>query len=206
VGKILPATQEDCRLKATLEDGSDVIGETAITTADQLVRRISLVPDSPRPAPGVVEAITDADLVVLGPGSLYTSILPNIAVPGIAAALCRTPATNVVVANLVSERGEAAGLSLTDHLSMIEEHAGDRFVDAVLVDDSPIADDVLERYRAEGAAPLFWPRDDGEAFRVERRGLLARGPKLRHDPVATSEGLVAAWRAGLARTVTGDRM
>ena len=106
-GRILPATQDDVRLEAILEDGSQIVGETNIDACGTKIRRISLRPASASPTPGVLEAIERADLVVLGPGSLYTSVVPNLIVRGIGDALRRTPASVVLVANLVSERGEA---------------------------------------------------------------------------------------------------
>ena len=195
VGRILPATQEDIRLKAVLDDGSSVIGETKVGSVDQRIRRISLVPEEVRPAPGVVEAILAADLVVIGPGSLFTSILPNIVVPGIAEALHRTNAAVVVVANLVTQPGETARMDLADHLQVIEDHAGGRIVDGLLANSDPIDEVVLERYRAEGASPLSWTRAYRNGILVEQRSLLAPVPKLRHDPEATANGLVALWSA-----------
>jgi uncharacterized cofD-like protein len=126
---------------------------------------------------------------------LYTSILPNLAVGGIADALRRTRASTVLVANLVSERGAAAGLDLEDHLSVIEDHAGGAIVDGLLVNDAPIDESVASRYEEEGASPLYWKRAGHRRIRVERRSLVARAPKLRHDPRATADGLVETWAA-----------
>ncbi|HKQ60614.1 MAG TPA: uridine diphosphate-N-acetylglucosamine-binding protein YvcK, partial [Candidatus Polarisedimenticolaceae bacterium] len=192
-GRILPATQEAVTLEAVLEDGSCVAGETAIASCGKRIRHVALRPRSAPPAPGVIEAIVDADLIVLGPGSLYTSLVPNLVVEAIGEALRETAAPLVLVANIVSERGEAAGLDLRDHIRVIEEHAGGPLVDAVLVHEGPIDALTLDRYREEGAVPLAWPETGGMPQRVLRRNLLAAGPKLRHDPVATAEGVRAAW-------------
>ncbi len=197
VGRILPATLEDVKLEARLADGRRVIGETRIAGCEERIERIALRPGSARPTPGVIESILEADLVVIGPGSLYTSLLPNLVLDGIAAALRTTAAPVVLVANLVSERGEAAGLDLVDHLEVIERHAGAPIVDAVLANEAPIPADVLERYREEGASPLSWPARGHRRVRVLQRNLLAAGRKLRHDPAATAAGLIEVW-AGLA--------
>lgn len=106
-GRILPATLQDVSLEAVMEDGSRVTGETQIAASRKRIRRISIVPESAEPTPGIVRAVENADLVVLGPGSLFTSVIPNLAVDGIASALRRTAAVRVLAANLVSERGEA---------------------------------------------------------------------------------------------------
>lgn len=192
-GRILPSTQQDVRLEALLEDGTRLLGETLVNSCEKRIRRISLRPHGVEPTPGVVEAILDADLVVLGPGSLYTSVLPNIVIDAVADAIRRTDATVVLVANLVSEHGESAGLDLQDHLEVVEEHAGEGIVDAVVVHEGPVAEDILARYAEEGAVLLRWPTGRFRRVEVVRRNLLAAGPKLRHDPAATARGLVDAW-------------
>jgi uncharacterized cofD-like protein len=193
-GRILPATLDDVVLQATLEDGSTITGETRIGSCRERIRRISLSPDSARVTPGVIETILDADLVVLGPGSLYTSVVPNLVVPGVAQALRETRAATVLVGNLVSERGEASGLDLRDHVAVIEAHASGPIVDAVLVHDGPTAEEIQRRYREEGATPLSWPERPGRPVHVVRRNLVAGGPVLRHDPGSTAAGLLQAYR------------
>lgn len=206
VGRILPTTEDDVRLHALLGDGTQVTGETAIQGCRKRIQRISLVPAPVRPAPGVLQAIQEADLVVLGPGSLYTSLLPNIVVDGIGEALGKTRGVVVLVANLVSDRGEAAGLDLVDHLDVVEQHAGAEIVDAVLVHEGPFDGEVLSRYRGEGARPLFWPERGGHRRQVVRRNLLAPGRKLRHDPLATAEGLLSIWGKLGTSTIRATRM
>ncbi len=195
VGRILPSTQVDVTLVAHLDDNSCVRGETAIAACGRRIRRVRLDPDRPAPTAGVIESILEADLVVIGPGSLYTSILPNVVIGGVGEALVATGAQVVLVANLVSERGEASGLDLADHVAVIEEHAGHKILDAVLTNDGPIQPEMLGRYRAEGAVPLTWPTSRSMDIPLFRRNLLAGGPKLRHDPDATARGLLDVWAA-----------
>ncbi len=194
VGRILPVTRDTVSLEATMEDGSTVVGETRIAASGKGIRRVSLRPSPARPAPGVLEAIARADLVVLGPGSLYTSIVPNLLVQGIAPALRDTSAVVVLVANLVSEPGETAGLDLPAHLQVVERHAGGRFVDAVVVHRGPIDDRTVARYEADGSHPLTWPETSEAAVPIYRKNLLAHDLKIRHDPVLTVEAAVEAWR------------
>jgi len=203
VGRILPVTRETVTLEALLDDGTRVQGETAINRCGKKIHRVLLKPKDCEPTPGVIESILQADLVVLGPGSLHTSVLPNIVVDGVGAALQQTRGLVVLVANLVSERGEAAGLSLADHVSVIEEHAGRAVVDAVLVNNQPVDATILARYRSEGATPLDWPQGVRHRVHVERRGLLAPGIKLRHDASATATGLIETWRAHHVRSTAG---
>lgn len=192
-GRILPVTLDDAILEAENEDGSIVVGESRIGSSGRRIRHLRLRPAGVAPTPGVVRAILDADLVALGPGSLYTSLLPNLLVGAVSEALRATTASRVFVANLVSERGEAAGMSLRDQLAVVEATAGGRFVDAVLVHDGAIEPAILRRYEAEGAAPLFWKNGERDSRTIVRRPLLVPGPKLRHDPDATAKGILDAW-------------
>jgi uncharacterized cofD-like protein len=193
-GRILPVTLEDVTLEAQLEDGSRIVGESAIGSCPAKIERVSLLPRSARPTPGVVEAIHRADLIVLGPGSLFTSVVPNLVLDEIREAFLETRAVRILIGNLVSERGEAAGLDLGDHLQVIEQHAGRRAIDALVAHDGPVDAQMLERYRAEGVRPLRPPERDPVGTLVIRDDLLASGPKLRHDAAATRAALLRAWR------------
>ena len=195
VGRILPVTRENVTLEASLEDGTRVSGESEINRCAKKIRRLVVKPQHAVPTPGVIDAILAADLIVLGPGSLHTSILPNIVIDGVGKALADTPALVVLVANLVSERGEAAGLNLIDHISVIEEHAGHPVIDAVLVNSAPPTRETLARYRGEGATPLTWPPGGRHRARVVQKPLLAGGTKLRHDGEMTAGALIETWLA-----------
>jgi len=193
VGRILPVTLEDVKLVARLDDGSRIVGESAIGACRRRVSRVALEPETARPTSGAVTAIAEADLVVIGPGSLYTSVLPNLVLREVARALRETRAVRVLVGNLVSERGAASGLQIEDHLRIVEDHAGGKVVDALLVHQGSIDEETLGRYEAEGATPLCLGENSLPERHVVRRNLLACGPKLRHDPRATAAGLLAAW-------------
>jgi len=194
VGRILPVTVDDVRLTATTVCGRQVEGESAINDCSDAIKRVALVPSTVRPAEGVVEAIMEADLVALGPGSLYTSLLPNIAMAEVAKALRETHAVRVLVGNLVQERGESPELGLGGHIDAVNEHAGGSIVDALLVHDGEIPQEIRERYREQGSEPCGLPDEATCSVRLVRRPLLKpRDKKLRHDPNATAEGLLAAW-------------
>ena len=193
VGRVLPATEDDVRIEAVLNDGFRLIGESTIGASGQSIARLALCPPTASPTPGVVEAILDADMVVIGPGSLYTSVIPNLLVQKIASALRQTSAVRVLVANLVSESGETAGLDLADHIEIITKHACGPIVDVALVNDAPIDEEIMARYKAEGASALAWEERGCDGVRVMHGNLLAQGSKLRHDPALTAQGLMAAW-------------
>lgn len=203
VGRILPATDVDVVLTATMDDGREVCGETAIDADEGLISRLSLRPGDVRAAPGVIEAIMDAELVILGPGSLYTSIVPNLIVGGVAEALAATPACVVMVANLVTESATRRR-TLPEHLRFVESHAGKGAVDAVLVNDAEPDAEVLARYAAEGQRPLRWDEAADGGLDVVHAGLLADDYKLRHDPLPTAEGVLNAWRRWRHRRSSDD--
>lgn len=192
-GRILPATLDDVRLEAELEDGATIRGESAIGTCDREIRRIRLAPRRATPAPGVLDAIAEADLIVVGPGSLYTSVVPNLLVEGLADALRASPATCIYVGNLVHEPGEGRATEGAEHLRVLERHAGAPFVDRLVVHHGTFDAPRLERYLAEGSRPLDWT-DVPPGLPVTRVALLADGPKLRHDPTTTVDAILDAWR------------
>jgi Uncharacterized conserved protein len=156
------------------------------------VRRVFLHPVRPAPAEGVLEAIASADLVTLGPGSLYSSVLPNLLVDGVAGALETTRARRVLVANLMTEPGETGGMSAMDHVQAVLEHAGP-VVDVVLLNSAPLGASRVHRYARTGAEPV---RSDLERLRAlgvvpVEADLLRVGPRLRHDARKLGKALLS---------------
>jgi len=191
-GTVLPCTVDPVQLVAELEDGRRVVGERHLARAASRVRRVFLHPARPAPAEGVLEAIASADLVTLGPGSLYSSVLPNLLVDGVAEALRTTRARRVLVANLMTEPGETGGMSALDHLRAVLEHAGP-VVDVVLLNCAPLGAGRLERYARQGAEPV---RVDLESIRAQgvvpiEADLIRPGPRLRHDARKLGEALLS---------------
>ena len=195
-GRVLPTTGEDVRLKAVMASGQIVTGETAIVQERRPIRRLSLDP-SPRPLPEVLRALVNADAIVIGPGSLYSSTLPNLLVEGIASTISGVNAVRIYVANLMTEPGETDGFSLDDHLRVIREHAGYDLFDYILVNRSALPAPVIARYAQQGSTPitcgtpLKWA---GRAKVVEMEfaceTLLDRG-KIRHEPASLASAIQA---------------
>lgn len=132
-GRVLPATLEDVTLWAELEDGTRIEGESQIPGAGRRIRRIGCWPEAPKALPRVLEAIAEAELIVLAPGSLYTSIIPNLLVPEIAQALRSATVPVVYISNLVPQRGETDGFSVSDHINAMETVVGGKFIQTVVV-------------------------------------------------------------------------
>jgi uncharacterized cofD-like protein len=182
-GRIFPSTIENVSLKAVMEDGSVVCGETRIAKSKKIVRRLELVPRHARPLPEVLEAITKADVIILGPGSLYSSVIPNLLVEGVSEAIAESGAARIYIANLMTQPGETQGLSLADHIRSIFHHAGHKIIDWVIVNRQPVSEAVARRYHLSGAEPL-----SAEASELQRMGLrcvfddlLAEHGVVRHD-------------------------
>jgi uncharacterized cofD-like protein len=158
-GRIFPSTLSNVHLVATLANGKRVQGETLISRSQAPIRKIELNPRRVRPLPGAIEAIQQADLILMGPGSLYTSIIPNLLIPEIAHAVARSKAPRVYIANLMTQPGETTHYPLGEHLRAIKHHVRGRVIDAVVANRQSISPEVARRYRAEGAQPVLIDRD-----------------------------------------------
>jgi uncharacterized cofD-like protein len=183
-GRIFPSTVSNVSLTAVLEDGRRVHGETRITASRKPIRKLTLVPRSARPLPKALEAIHEADLILLGPGSLYTSILPNLLIPEIAHAIARSKAPRVYIANLMTQPGETSGYALADHLRAIQRHTPRRVIDWVVANRQQISPEVARRYRAGGAEPVAIDLAALQSlgYRVILDNLLEEHGVIRHDP------------------------
>src|SRR5450432_2558834 len=137
-GHIYPSTDANVELEAVLDDGSTVVGETRISRSKHRIKRIRLRPRRARPLPAALSAIADADVITLGPGSLFTSIVPNLLVEGIPAAIRKSQAVKACFVNLMSQPGETTAFRASDHIQAINRHAGGKFLDYAVVNIRPI--------------------------------------------------------------------
>ena len=178
-GRVLPVTTADVQLEAEFENGSSVIGESKIfyckKREDCRIKKVRLLPQHPQALPEAIEAIETADMIVLGPGSLYTSIIPNLLVEGIVDAIRRSRALKVYVCNVMTQEGETEGCTAADHIAALFQHSAPGLFDLCLVNSSPIPADVAARYAREGAEPM---RCDAERCRE-------LGVEIIRRPVAT---------------------
>jgi uncharacterized cofD-like protein len=195
-GKIFPATNTDVTLAAQMEDGSMVRGETNITASKLRIVELMLEPAVIDPLPETLEAIANADLITLGPGSLYTSLITNLLVRGIPEALAASPATKVFVCNLMTQANESLGLSASEHIEKILQHAGTTqspIFDYALINTAPISAERLAQYAREGQEPIEADLDRVRALGVEplTGNFVHEGDVLRHDYDRVTERLLS---------------
>ena len=153
-GRIFPSTLSNVTLEAVLENGQRVYGETRITASRSPIRKLMLVPRNVRPFAEAIEAIREADLILIGPGSLYTSILPNLLIPEIAGSIARSRAPRVYIANLMTQPGETTNYSVAEHLRAIQNHVKARIVDYVVANRQKVSPTVARRYCKQGASQV----------------------------------------------------
>jgi uncharacterized cofD-like protein len=197
-GRVLPCTLAPVQLVAKMSDATEVVGERNIVRAQGRVSRVSLSPRSPPPAEGLLEAIHSADLIVIGPGSLYSSVIPNLLVDGVAQALQESRALKVMVANLMTQPGETDGMTCLDHVRTVIDHAGP-VLDAVLINGTPPPEEAIQRYARKGAYVLPVNRRElitAGVVPVEA-DLLKEGSKIRHDSRKVARCLLKMARTGL---------
>jgi uncharacterized cofD-like protein len=163
-GRVLPAANQSIVLQAEMEDGTFVIGESKIPKANKRIRRVSLQPDNVRPLPETIESIREADLIVIGPGSLYTSILPNLLVSDIGKEVSKATAKKLYVCNIMTQAGETLGYSASDHVKTIHQHLQTNFIDFIIVNNEPVSKSFLARYALEQATPVLCDTDKLESF------------------------------------------
>jgi uncharacterized cofD-like protein len=153
-GHILPATSANVELEALMDDGSHVLGETRINASEKRIVELSMVPRQPEPLPETLQAIAAADVITLGPGSLFTSLVPNLLVRGIAEAIARARAVKVFICNLMTEANESLHMSASDHIRAIYAHTPEKIFDYALVNSAPASPAMQQRYAEEGAEPV----------------------------------------------------
>jgi uncharacterized cofD-like protein len=185
-GHIFPSTISDVRLVAELEDGNVVLGETQISASRVPIRRLRLEPEQCLPLPQALKAIRAANVITLGPGSLYTSILPNLLVARVSQAIGESGATKVFICNLMTQPGETDNYSARQHLETIKRYAPEIQFDYVVVNDRRITADQAARYAQEGARQIGIDDDSLEgalnhSTQIIRANLLEEGEKVRHD-------------------------
>src|ERR1700688_120666 len=202
-GRIYPATTSNVELEALMEDGTRVRGETKITASKGRIRELFLVPPDVGPMPQTLEAIAHADMITIGPGSLFTSLIPNLLVRGIAQAIVESPATKVYICNLMTQANESLGLTAADHIRALNGHAQKQIFDFALINRTPVSDDLKSKYASEDACQIVNDLDALEALGVVPvlGDYLDEGGVARHNTARVARDLMHL----IAERPTADR-
>ena len=204
-GHIYPATTSNIELEATMEDGTTVRGETNITASKGRIRQLRLVPADVKPMLQTLDALAQADLITIGPGSLFTSLVPNLLVRGIPEAIVASPAIKVYICNLMTQANESLDLTASEHIEAINRHAGRQIFDYALVNGTPASDEMKAKYATEGASQIAI---DLEAIRklgvepIVGDYLTEESGIARHNTARVAEDLMQL--AGRRRSATAD--
>lgn len=183
-GKVLPVTLDPVMLSARFVDGTASTGQTTIVSRHKSIKRISLSPENCRPLPHALQAISDAAAVVMGPGSLFTSVLPNLLVPGVREAIRNASALCFYVCNIMTEPGETEGMSAAEHLETLYRHDCGDLVDVIIINrDGEIPESILARYALEGSVPVVADLHNLSRWNLEvvQASLLSGGELAHHD-------------------------
>jgi uncharacterized cofD-like protein len=188
-GRVLPAANQAIVLKAEMADGSIVVGESSIPKAGQSIRRVFIEPAEVEPLPEAVSAIQEADAILVGPGSLYTSIIPNLVVPKLAEAIVASNALKIFVCNVMTQPGETDNYTVSDHLDAIYAHIGQHIFDYVIVNDGEIPPQVQSLYAEQGARAVHLDLEEvtRRGYKVIADRLVLFRTYLRHDAAKLSD-------------------
>ena len=211
-GRVIPVTSADVQLEAVFENDARVVGESQIATfkreQDCRIHHVNLIPRTPKATPAALEALTEADLIVLGPGSLYTSIIPNLLVKGVARTIAQAEAPKLYICNIMTQDGETEGYTAADHLEALLAHGEPGLVDLCLANTAPVDPGLLEKYREEDAAPLTVDRERiaGLGLELVERPVADRGGSYaRHDPDQLAQAVLEIYRRRAVRIFHGER-
>lgn len=209
-GQVIPVTSADVQLEAVFENGTRVVGESKICDfkkqQDCRIHHVNLIPEKPQPLPSALEAIREADLILLGPGSLYTSVIPNLLVEGVPQAIAQSDALKIYICNIMTQDGETEGYTAADHVQALMNHGAPGMVDLCLANCAPVPENLLGRYQEEGAVPLNVDKERIAAMGlelVEREVARDEGDFARHDPDKLAEAVLDIYRQRAMRIFRG---
>lgn len=211
-GRILPVTSADVQLEAVFENGARVAGESKISSfkkeQDCRIAHVALLPERPAALPAALQAIREADLILMGPGSLYTSVIPNLLVEGVVEAICRSEALKIYVCNIMTQEGETEGYTAADHVDALLSHGAPGLVDLCLANSAPVRPGLVEKYREEDAAPILVDRERIRAMGLELEEYPVAsegGDYARHDPDRLAAAVLDVYRRRAVRIFRGEQ-
>ncbi len=191
-GKVIPSTVHNVHLIAEYVDGTRTQGEAKIPKPHVAIQRLLLTPEDAAPTKEALAAIAEADIIVMGPGSLYTSIIPNLIIKGMPQAIAQSPAYKIYVGNIMTQSGETDGFSAADHVQALIDHSDPKVIDACIINDAPAPEEALKRYRDENSYPVIADKDRIKAmgYKVVATDLISVNDYVRHDSKKLTQALI----------------
>ena len=180
-GKVLPVSLENVVLNAELIDGTKVFGETNISKSKKAISTVEIFPKNAKSSKQVTDAILNADYIILGPGSLYTSIIVNLLFKDVIAALKKTKAKKIYVCNIMTQVGETTNFKLSDHINAIEKHSYKGIIDIALVNNGKIQPSVAKRYEKEKSIPVVIDKNEVKNVKIVEKDFISRTQYAHHD-------------------------
>jgi uncharacterized cofD-like protein len=196
-GRVIPSSLDRIRLKAEYQDGSIKEGEDKIPEEGKAIKKIYLMPQNPKPNPEAIEAIQQAEIIILGPGSLFTSILPNLLMAPISREIAKKNVMKVYLCNVMTQNGETDGFTAADHLKMLIDHAGPNVVNCCVVNSGRLEYKLLLRYAEEKSFPVVFDRERIRRMRVRvfEADIVSRTNYLRHDSQKIARELMKVYNS-----------
>ncbi|MEK4495537.1 gluconeogenesis factor YvcK family protein [Ureibacillus sp. FSL W8-0352] len=192
-GKVIPSANRQVNLHAELWDGEIIKGESKIPLSNKRIKRVFLVPEDVKPLPEAISAIKNADLILIGPGSLYTSIIPNLIVKEIGETVVQSKARKIYICNLMTQQGETNQYKAADHIKAIYEHVGKPFLDAILVNSNDLPSLIKANYKEQNAEPVKVDVEELEKLGLEiiKKDIATiKNGVVRHEGEAIAEWLI----------------
>jgi uncharacterized cofD-like protein len=193
-GRVIPSTVENVHLVARYKDGKITLGEAKIPRAGVEIDQLLLTPPDTKPTEEALQAIQEADIIILGPGSLYTSVLPNLIIDGMSDAICSSSAFKIYICNVMTQMGETEGFTASDHVQRIVKQTRKEIIDAVILNSSDIsAADALDRYKKENSYPVLPDADEIRAmgYKAFAEDIVGIKDYVRHDSVKLMQVLIS---------------
>ena len=180
-GKVLPVSLDNVILKAELVDGTKVSGETKISKSKKAISKVEIFPKNAKSSKSVTDAILNADYIILGPGSLYTSIIVDLLFKDVVNALKKTKAKKIYVCNIMTQPGETENFKLSDHINAIEKHSYKGIIDIVLVNNGKIQPSVVKRYKKEKSMPVIIDKNVLKNIKIVEKDFISGTQYAHHD-------------------------
>ena len=194
-GRVIPVTSANIRLKAHFTDGTSIEGEANIPKARKSIKLLELLPPDCEVNREVLTQIAEAEIIIMGPGSLYTSILPNLLVRGVPEAIRQSSAMKLYVRNIMTQPGESTGYNTSQHIGALHEHVGSNLVDYILVNNAPLPPSLIARYQEDGASPVVYDIEELEAMSIKviSEPLICQTDFIRHDGEKLAIAIFDLW-------------